>query len=174
MISAFRKTPWRLVALLAVLTGTIFLALGSRRADIVELAATVDGQTMAGAESAATSQLENTLDISALRQRNLPTASPSLFGTSVAMPPPARINLPPPPPPKPSAPPLPYTFLGQYRNEEGGLMFYLRRGDEIIVAKPGTELDQSYRLESDVSRGLTITYLPLKEAHVIPIGIFAQ
>lgn len=172
-MSTFQKKSWRLIILLLALAVTIFLTLGSHRSDIVEAVATTDHQTIGNAESTPARRQVGTLDISALRQRNLPTASPSLFGTSVAVPPSATLNLLPPPPSKPSAPPLPYTYLGQYRDDDGVLVFYLRRGDEVLVAKPGTELDQSYRLESDLSHGLTITYLPLKEAHIIPIGTFA-
>ncbi|TLS17586.1 MAG: hypothetical protein FDZ72_13465 [Betaproteobacteria bacterium] len=114
------------------------------------------------------------LDLSPLAAREIPSLSPTLFGNTVAVPPAPVINMPLPPPPKPSAPPLPYTYLGQYRDADGKLLIYLGRGSEVILASPGTKLDELYKLEADLSYGLTITYLPLKEAQIIPIGNTTQ
>lgn len=158
---------WRLGLLLVILAGVVALSVRMPAPSVGEVAEAV---TPSSGEAPPVSPEH--LDLAVLAERSLPPLSPTLFGNVVAVPPPPVLNLPPPPPPKPVAPPLPYTYLGQYRDADGAIVFYLRKGDQVILAKPGSQLDEQYRLEADFRQGLTFTYLPLKEAQVIPIGNF--
>jgi hypothetical protein len=80
---------------------------------------------------------------------------------------------PPAPPPQPeaapSAPPVPYTYLG--RKVEGDAWeVYLARGDQTFVAKSGTVLDGAWRVESAQPPSLVLTFLPLGQTQTLSIG----
>jgi hypothetical protein len=68
---------------------------------------------------------------------------------------------PPPPPPDPTAPPLPYTFLGSYARDGSSPVFILSRGDRLIETHVGDRLDGVYQLESAAGGQLVFVYLPL-------------
>lgn len=161
-------SSWRLSVLLVVLAGVVALAARMPAPAVGDVA-----EAVAPASGEAPPNAPERLDVARLADRALPPLSPTLFGNLVAVPPAPVVNLPPAPPPKPVAPPLPYTYLGQYRDADGAVVFYLRKDEQVILAKPGTQLDERYRLEADFRQGLTFTYLPLQEAQVIPIGNFA-
>lgn len=121
-------------------------------------------------ESQNPSQPDSTFDLTKLSSRSLPPLQPSLFDQPQTAPV-AEVTVPPPvPPSEPAPPPLPYTYLGQYRDAEGGTTIYLSRDRQVILAKPGTQLDTEYRLEADINDALTITYLPLNKGQTLPIG----
>ena len=73
------------------------------------------------------------------------------------------------PPVAPSAPPLPYSYIG--KKSEGGVWeVYLAIGEEIRVAKPNTVMDQNYRVDRIAPPTLALTYLPLNQAQNMSIG----
>jgi len=73
------------------------------------------------------------------------------------------------PPVAPSAPPLPYSYIG--KKSEGGVWeVYLALGEEIRVAKPNTVMDQHYRVDRIAPPTLALTYLPLNQAQNMSIG----
>ena len=97
----------------------------------------------------------------------------ALFGTHTWTPPPPP---PPPapkvvalPPPKPTAPPLPFTYIGK-KLENGRWEAYLARGAETYIVRDRTLIDDAYRAESIAPPNLTITYLPLKQVQTLQIG----
>jgi len=77
----------------------------------------------------------------------------------VAPPPPPPAA--PPPPPEPTAPPLPYTFLGNFAPGGDQPVFFLARGDRVIDARVGDRLDGVYQFESAAAGQLVFVYLPL-------------
>lgn len=83
----------------------------------------------------------------------------------VPPPPPKPVKLPPPPPPPPplppSAPPLPYSFMGSYEEPGGKLIIYLTKAGKIYSVSQGDTLDGIYRVEGINSGNFSITYLPL-------------
>ena len=83
-------------------------------------------------------------------------------------PPPAQVMIPT-PPPKPTAPPLPYSYVGKLEGKDG-LIVFLARGDELLSAKPGAQLDKDYRLEAVSPEQLTFVYLPLGERQMLSAG----
>jgi hypothetical protein len=84
-------------------------------------------------------------------------------------PPPVAKILPPPPPPAPTAPPLPFTYLGRY-DDSSNAVIYLVRGDRVLLVHAGDIIEGTYRVEGIVGTTLGLTYLPLKIRQSLDIG----
>lgn len=160
---------WRLVVLLSIVAGITVLAIQRHHPELWPTAEVVErvDSAVSTAEPLRHGDRQTKLPQA---DRTLPPLNPNLFGNVIVAPAVPTITPPPPPPAKPVAPPLPYTYLGQYRDVDGTIAIYLRRDDKVIVTKPGTQLDERYRLEAEISNGLIFTFVPLMEAQVIPIG----
>lgn len=81
---------------------------------------------------------------------------------------------PPPPPPAapaaaPSAPPLPFEYIGK-KIEDGKWEVYLARGDNTYVVREATVIEGLYQVQSITPPTLALRYLPLKEVQTITIG----
>lgn len=74
-----------------------------------------------------------------------------------------------PAPVAPTAPPLPYTYLGK-KLENGEWEVYLARGERTLVARQGARLDAEYQVDGVAPPVLTLTYLPLGMTQTLPIG----
>jgi hypothetical protein len=70
----------------------------------------------------------------------------------------------------PSAPPLPYRFVGRLVHD-GKLQFFLSRDEGVIPITEGDMLDGTYRIESISGDRITLVYLPLNYKHDIPIAV---
>jgi hypothetical protein len=68
---------------------------------------------------------------------------------------------PPPPPAEPTAPALPYTYLGRL-TKGGKVTVYLVRNQEIVLAETGATLDGNYRVERITDTAVQFVYLPLQ------------
>jgi len=79
----------------------------------------------------------------------------------------------PPPPPEtpvaPTAPPLPFSFLGK-QLQAGVWQVYLAVGEDLRLARVATVIDGQYRVESIVPPLIVFTYLPLNERQTLDIG----
>jgi hypothetical protein len=74
------------------------------------------------------------------------------------------------PPPAPTAPPLPYNFVGKLEAKNAKPRAFLSKGDALVIVSPGDVLDNNtYRVESLDQTGVVLTYLPLNQRQVIPI-----
>jgi hypothetical protein len=89
----------------------------------------------------------------------------------VAPPPP-----PPPPPPRaagpapaPSAPPLPFQYLGKLDDSER-LRVFLLRGERIHTVSVGDVIDGTYRVERIDGGQMTLIYLPLNISQTLSVG----
>lgn len=71
-------------------------------------------------------------------------------------------------PPKPTAPPLPFAYLGKVI-EEGKLSVFLAHGGENLTAKPGDTIAGEYRLDAVTENEIRFTYLPLKTQQSLPL-----
>jgi len=76
---------------------------------------------------------------------------------------------PPPPPPVPTAPPLPFTFLGRY-DDSVSLVILLTKGDRVYTVSVGDVIENTYKVEKLTAGVLTFTYLPLKIEQKLRIG----
>ena len=80
---------------------------------------------------------------------------------------PAQVPGVPPRAAKPSAPPLPFRYLGKMI-EDGSLHVFLARGDESLSVKAGTRIGE-YRVDKITDREVVFTYLPLKTQQKLPL-----
>lgn len=75
----------------------------------------------------------------------------------------------PPPPAPPSAPPLPFVYMGKLENG-GATTVFLIQGDRNLVVKEGEVIDQTYRVDRVTSTDITLVYLPLGQRQVMALG----
>lgn len=79
---------------------------------------------------------------------------------------------PPPPPPKPappSAPPLPFTYVGKLLDGDKTLVF-LSQQQRNLVVEQGDTIDNTYRVEQVTPNSVEFVYLPLKQKQTITFG----
>lgn len=94
----------------------------------------------------------------------------NIFGvTSWYVPPPPPPPAPPPPPPVPTAPPLPFTYLGRYEDAPRQLTI-LVKGERIYTVAAGDVIDDTYRVERIVPGMVELTYLPLNIKQMLNTG----
>jgi hypothetical protein len=83
-----------------------------------------------------------------------------------------------PPPPKsdipepiavPTAPPLPFTYLGK-KNSNGKTEVYLAGGDEVLVVHENDLIRKNYRVKAINPPTLLLVYLPLNQIQQLSIG----
>lgn len=76
---------------------------------------------------------------------------------------------PPPPPPKPTAPPLPFRFLGRLV-EDGETRIFLAQNNQNLSARVGDIINGTYSVEAISDNGVQFVYLPLKETQLLPLS----
>ena len=108
---------------------------------------------------------------SATSAERAPLADPvtDLFASKSWMPPPTVVAMAPIKPPPPSAPPLPFRYVGQMTDATGQLLVYLAQGDDVLLVKVGEQLAGSYRLYSIDDTKLVLTYIPLNQQQMLVI-----
>jgi len=74
-----------------------------------------------------------------------------------------------PPPPAPTAPPLPFQFIGK-KFEDGVYEVYLANGDKTYAVGVKSVIENTYRVEAIKPPLLTLTYLPLNQSQTLSIG----
>lgn len=72
-------------------------------------------------------------------------------------------------PPPPTAPILPFTFLGK-KYEGNAWEVFLARGEESFVVREGSIIENIYRIENIIPPNLNLTYLPLGQRQSLIIG----
>ena len=73
-------------------------------------------------------------------------------------------------PPAPTAPPLPFAYMGSYRPEGAVPTFFLTSGDRVYDVKIGDTLDNTYSVDGVKSGQLLLTYIPLKIQQSLAVG----
>ncbi|GAC1328711.1 MAG: hypothetical protein NVS1B6_01820 [Steroidobacteraceae bacterium] len=94
--------------------------------------------------------------------------SPQSWYVAPPAPPPAPVAVR--APAVPTAPPLPFAFMGSYRTEGAGQTFFLTAGDRVYDVKVGDTLDNTYSVDGMKSGRLLLTYMPLKIQQSIAVG----
>jgi hypothetical protein len=88
--------------------------------------------------------------------------------------PPKPVAVVPPPPslpvtlPAPTAPPLPYKYLGRYE-AQGSVVIFLGKEEHSFAVKPGETLEGNYRLDTFQGNVITFTYLPMQQQQTLPV-----
>jgi len=94
----------------------------------------------------------------------------NVFGvTSWYVPPPPPPPPPPAPPPKPTAPPMPFAYLGSYEGD-ARLIIILSKGDRVYTVSPGDVIEGAYKVERIKGQWLEMIYLPLNIKQTINTG----
>ena len=98
------------------------------------------------------------IDLAKLQRSASPAAQGDPFAPRSFAPPPqparaARAE-------KPSAPPLPFTYVGRV-TQDGVTEVFVARGDELISIAAGQNIDTEYRVDAVSGSRIAFTYLPL-------------
>nr|NMG32422.1 secretion system X translation initiation factor [Aromatoleum evansii] len=72
-------------------------------------------------------------------------------------------------PPAPTAPPIPYEYLGKLADGHSVRVF-LVRGDRPYTVSEGDVVDGSYKVKSITDTTMTLVYLPLDITQTLPVG----
>jgi hypothetical protein len=124
-----------------------------------------------GSRAAPRAQPAAALDIDLARLERAPAAAPQRdpFAPRSFAPPP------PPPPPQenapqaaPSAPPLPFRYVGTL-TANGKTEVLVVRGEELISIVTGQNIDGEYRVDAISDQRIAFTYLPLKKRQSIEL-----
>jgi hypothetical protein len=89
--------------------------------------------------------------------------------TSWYEPPPPPPPPPPAPPPVPTAPPLPFAYLGRYEEAPTRLVI-LVKGERIYTVAAGDVIEDTYRIERVTPGMVELTYLPLNIKQTLGTG----
>jgi hypothetical protein len=101
-----------------------------------------------------------------LKPRKPPAESKTLFASVTWNPPKPIVAAPAPPP---TAPPLPFTYIGK-RLEDGVWHVYVSRGDQTLIVREQQTIDGTYRIDAVKPPQMTLTYLPMDERQTLSIG----
>jgi hypothetical protein len=88
----------------------------------------------------------------------------------VPPPPPPVVVAQPQEPPKPTAPPLPFGYVGQMEEESGRTVIYLAQGNRVLTVGAGAHIDGHYRVDSIGDAAIQFTYLPLDIKQTLSIA----
>lgn len=90
-----------------------------------------------------------------------------------AVPPPAPVVVaapaPPPPPPAPTAPALPFKYIGRIV-EAGHAVFFLTKDDKLYTVRVGDDIDGIYYVDGETDGQLKLIYKPLSVAQTLAVG----
>ena len=70
----------------------------------------------------------------------------------------------------PSAPPLPFDYIGRYEQEGEDTLYYLVKDDRVYDVKLGDVIDGTYSVEKVSNGQLVFTYLPLNTSQGLRLG----
>ncbi|WP_176108500.1 hypothetical protein [Paraburkholderia youngii] len=100
---------------------------------------------------------------------SLESANNPFAASSWLPPPPPVVVAPAPPEPvaPPTAPPVPFTYLGELDAKAAKPQVFLSNGDRLLIVSPGEVIDEQYRIESISESGVVLTYLPLNERQIL-------
>jgi hypothetical protein len=70
----------------------------------------------------------------------------------------------------PTAPPLPFAFMGSYTSDGSTPVFFLTQGDRVYDVRIGDTLDDTYSVDSFSNGQLVMTYKPLKLQQQLLVG----
>lgn len=109
--------------------------------------------------------------LAALRAPVSTEAAHDPFTASSWLPPPPVVvpTLPDTRPAPPSAPPVPFTYVGEQDAKAAKPHVFLSNGDQLLIVSPGDVIDGQYRVESVSESNVVLTYLPLNQVQVVSI-----
>jgi hypothetical protein len=119
------------------------------------------------------SEVKSTLGSPPLRETIEPDTSSDIFSAHSWLPPPPPPPPPPilrpSPPPKPTAPALPFTYLGILDEPGVERKAFMTKGPQLFIAKTADVLDGQYRVDKITDTTIQFTYLPLSQQQSLSI-----
>lgn len=108
------------------------------------------------------------------RMQHTPAPGGDAFALLSWSPPPPKLQPPAATPPAaavPTAPPLPFTFVGLLEKGVGlnQPKAFLARGDALLVVAAGDTVEDNYSVDSITAQQITLTYLPLKTRQTLAV-----
>ena len=73
-------------------------------------------------------------------------------------------------PPTPTAPPLPFAYMGTFTPDGGTPVFFLTAGDRVFDVRIGETLDNLYSVDGLSGGQLQLTYKPLNIKQQLTVG----
>jgi hypothetical protein len=70
----------------------------------------------------------------------------------------------------PSAPPLPFEYIGRYEQENVATLFFLVKDDRVYDVKLGDIIEDTYSVDKISNGQLMFTYLPLNSSQGLRLG----
>ena len=147
---------------------------GARRALLAALAVVTAAGVVAGRErpalepvEARPAQIEGRaaeppkIDLDRLKRAEAAPPQADPFAPRSFAPPPQPVVARSAAPEAPSAPPLPFTYIGRLI-QDGKTEVFVVRGDELISIAPGQNIDAQYRVDAISEARIAFTYLPLR------------
>lgn len=71
--------------------------------------------------------------------------------------------------PAPTAPPVPFTYVGELDAKAAKPQVFLSNGERLLIVSPGEVVDDQYRVESVSESDVVLTYLPLNQTQSVSI-----
>ncbi|WP_256259618.1 hypothetical protein [Burkholderia ubonensis] len=96
------------------------------------------------------------------------------FTASSWLPPPVEAPLPTARPAPPTAPPVPFTYVGELDAKADKPQVFLSNGDQLLIVSPGDVIDGQYRVDAVSASNVVLTYLPLNQTQVVSIPVEAK
>jgi hypothetical protein len=69
----------------------------------------------------------------------------------------------------PTAPPLPFQFIGKLEDSQQ-LQVFLQNGERLYVVRAGDVIDETYKIDRISATEMSLVYLPLKFAQTLSVG----
>jgi hypothetical protein len=101
------------------------------------------------------------IDLERLKRAEAPPPQADPFAPRSFAPPPQAVVARAAAPEAPSAPPLPFTYIGRLI-QDGKTEVFVVRGDELISIAAGQNIDAQYRVDAISEARIAFTYLPLR------------
>ncbi|KVW42596.1 hypothetical protein [Burkholderia ubonensis] len=102
------------------------------------------------------------------------SANDPFTASSWLPPPPVEAPLPAARPAPPTAPPVPFTYVGELDAKADKPQVFLSNGDQLLIVSPGDVIDGQYRVDSVSASNVVLTYLPLNQTQVVSIPVEAK
>ncbi|KVR01411.1 hypothetical protein WK11_20295 [Burkholderia ubonensis] len=102
------------------------------------------------------------------------SANDPFTASSWLPPPPVEAPLPIARPAPPTAPPVPFTYVGELDAKADKPQVFLSNGDQLLIVSPGDVIDGQYRVDAVSASNVVLTYLPLNQTQVVSIPVEAK
>ncbi|KWB78228.1 hypothetical protein [Burkholderia ubonensis] len=132
-------------------------------------------RAIAQAASAASAAATPREKLAALRAPvSVESANDPFTASSWLPPPPVEAPLPAARPAPPTAPPVPFTYVGELDAKADKPQVFLSNGDQLLIVSPGDVIDGQYRVDAVSASNVVLTYLPLNQTQVVSIPVEAK